>query len=294
LVALSLVVGGVSALADEQDGAAVTEADLQAVLREANALYQQARQQRTAARDGSAAEGNAGQRDPKTPAWRGQFEAAAAKYRWVLQQGAASAALYHNLANAELQAGQPARAVAHYRWALHFDPGHPNAAANLWAAETALADSVVQGTPSGPAGWLSAARSAGDRLWYRLGPMPVMATAATASILFWALVLIRVGGLRYHATRWAIVPGIVWLLSGLVALCGVWPTSDEPRAIVVAEPVALRSGADAQFPVEDTGQLTPGQQLVVLAERGGWRRVRSPAGHIGWLPATSIEYLPPQ
>lgn len=120
----------------------------------------------------------------------------------------------------------------------------------------------------------------------RLGPTDVWTVAILSSLA------VGVGGTIWLFTRrrtMLVVAGAGmagWIILVVVALLAT--NGNEPFAIVAVERIPLRTGNAVSYEVQSPDALPVGTELTVLGRRGGWVRVRTPAGQTGWLPDSAV------
>lgn len=120
--------------------------------------------------------------------------------------------------------------------------------------------------------------------------------------VFFGLIVFNIAGGVWLA-RWRLTRSWTTLVIGAVCVLGSWASAwgwhetneraaghwAEPTA-VVAEPVMLRTGNNAEYPARFSQPIPAGVEVTPLGERGGWLRVRLPGGQVGWLPKDVVFY----
>ncbi|MCA9133046.1 MAG: BatD family protein [Planctomycetales bacterium] len=226
------------------------------------------------------------------------FGRAAAKYRLLVDSGIHNAPLYINLGNAYLQGDELGRAIASYERALQFSPHNRQATNNLQFAE-----SLVSGefSPSATAastaevGWPSV-QTIMHRLWRAnaavrnvVGHSMVQWTLVLSSVLFWGLLVARTCGIPFPLWRLATVPMILLVCASASAVL----TSSDPTlrcdGVLVADQVQLYAADGTQFAEVASVETAQGQRVAILASRGNWTQIRTPAGHVGWIPGDEVQ-----
>ena len=188
-----------------------------------------------------------------------------------------TAAIYTDLGNAALGAGDVGAAVLAYRRALALDGADGRARRNLAWVRSRL-----------PAELRPPSSSATETLfffhasWARARRLLVGAFAFAVMIL----VLVPWGGVRRRAlTPVAIGGGLVW------AAMTVSLVLEDRRAAdaVVMQAMVLRTADSAVAPAARATPLPAGTELAVSERRGEWVRVRGTGALTGWLPAGAVE-----
>ncbi|WP_162006710.1 BatD family protein [Roseimaritima sediminicola] len=251
----------------------------QTILDEATAAYQRGQQTREA-----------------SPAEAQQaFETAARKYQLLVDSGLQNAPLYGNLGNAYLQSGQLGRAIASYHRALRFAPDDRSLLERLRHAESRVnagPDTSGQ-ADSGAWSWnsLAATSRTFNRTvlsWIGIGTM--VTVLATASFLFWGLMIWRALNSQVPIWPWAFAPAIVLAASLLSLSLLASDLERSARGVFVVDAATLHSGDGESFQAVQTVPRADGRPLRILGQRGDWQHVRLPGGTEGWVPAANIEH----
>ncbi len=217
----------------------------------------------------------AGQKLQEASTPQDSLEAASA-YEALLDSGLESGAVYYNLGNAYLQAGQKGRAIAAYQQATRYRPRDPYLAANLANARGDLA------------------RIADERSWSRRMlfwqdwvslPDKLRITAILATIAFalglvallrdaWRKPLRRAAGVALGGT----------LLSGLSLAVEVSDTKFTQHGVIVEDGTVARKGNAETYEAAFTEALDEGVEFTVLERRGDWVHLRLGRDLDGWIP----------
>ena len=224
------------------------------------------------------AEGTARRDDPDGA--RTHFDAAAAGFDELRRRGASNPALYLDLGNARLLAGELPRAVLAYRRGLRLEPADAGLRAALGRARDVVSypdDGSLGRQPADPHGRWSAA----------VAPGPALGVAVLLYLAGWAAL-----------TRWYAVRRGRWLASGLLALaaaagCAV-PVAEAaraaraddeyPLAVVAEDGVLLRKGDGLSYPPRYPTPVNRGVEARLLHARGDWLQVELAGGEVGWVP----------
>lgn len=212
----------------------------------------------------------------------GDFRGAAAAYEGARETGWTSPALELGLGNAYFKSGQLGRAVLHFERAHRLAPRDPDVQHNLLLARERV--ETVAESPPPPADaavrWLS---------------IHVGANSLAVGLFALYLAVLGLVGFRLWTReprpwlRRALVVLVPLLLFTTVAAVGTARYEAQPRAVVVAEAVALRTAPSATAVAAETAP--EGAVLPVTAERGAWRGVRLPDGTTGWAEASALEEI---
>ena len=214
----------------------------------------------------------------------GKFREAAAAYELVADEKKGGAAVFYNLANAQLRSGNKGKARLWYERALRIAPRDPDILWNLLVLKNALVDRIEP--PPGPLELGSISRSAVARF-----SIDEAAEALSALLFFWVAVsfltwkfpAFRNGG--RSAQRAVFI--LIALTSGLFAL--KWTRSKDPQVVVLSKEVTARYGPT----VKETKAFTLHEGTVarVTDETKDWIYVRLEDGHEGWLQKNSCETI---
>jgi hypothetical protein len=211
---------------------------------------------------------------------REAYRSASRDFEALLQRGHVSPALYHNLGNARLLAGELPEAIIAYRRGVRFAPADPDLAIDLQLARAQV------NRPGGARfwrGWLSAVEAWLENPWSWV----VIALLHGGAWMCWAI------GRRFQF-RW--IGRLSIALFGLVLLCAaLWIWSDcrarrlyDPCAVVNRGGVFLRKGNGLAYDQRLPAPLRPGLETRCLFEREGWLQVEMPTGEIGWVPTHAV------
>ncbi|UCF81275.1 MAG: SH3 domain-containing protein [Acidobacteriota bacterium] len=226
-------------------------ATAQAVLEEANALYEE-----------------------------GNFSEAAARYARLLEAGYASAPLYYNLGCAEYKAGNPGRAAWAFEQTLLRAPRDREARENLFLLREQTADRVPEE---------SAVEIFLGYLYRLLPPSAALpALIALVWVLSTAGTLYYVS--RRETLLYTLLAGgaaavvlAAWLGAGLAYAELI------DRGVVLEAVASVKSGPRESHPtVFELHAATP---VRITGRRGEWLIIRLADGREGWLPAASVGIL---
>ncbi len=238
--------GGISPARGE-----IGRAEVPAIFREGNALYE-----------------------------REDYSGAAARYRKIVEGGWESAPVYYNLGNAYFKQNRLGEAILNYRRAQNLAPRDPEVNKNLEYAREAVRDDITE-LPTGI--WSRAGRTLAG--WLSLEEWIGITSAIYFLTFFWLLAVIVFRPLRKFspAILKTLLPALV--VSAALAFLA-YSHYRVPRGIILAEAVAIRYG-----PLETDAaafNLHMGTEVRVVRERNGWYQIALPDGTSGWLPSDSL------
>jgi tetratricopeptide (TPR) repeat protein len=271
---LALSAGSACAATESTTPAMLTSAQQQSLLTEANERYQLALD--NIADDSAEA--------------KQAFADAAEKYQLLVDAGVQNSRLYVNAANAYLESGDTARAIANYRRSLRLDPTNRDARANLAYAESLLPTPTAGDSAQAERSLADYASIANDWLNRYVSPRAILATAIVAWFAFWAAIAARLLAFRI---AWKSLVTVTLAVAALAATSYTLSCQSlrEPAAIIISPTVALRTGDGENFASLSGSDLHAGQSVEHLKHRGGWTLVRTAAGQSGWLPDAAVEIL---
>jgi tetratricopeptide (TPR) repeat protein len=211
----------------------------------------------------------------------GRFVEAVAIYDSILEDGRESPALYLNLGNALLRAGELGEAIVAYRRGLKLSPRDRDLRANLRYAESFSVDVVPDDSSSMFLEWLAG-------LVRRVSAAEALHVAAA---LYWlAVAVFLLGRLRPRWRRasgvamWVLLP-VLGLTAGLAAerAYAVWGRSE---AIVLVEAIPVRTGPAEDYSVRFN--LHEGTAVVIRRSADEWLEVELTDELSGWVPAGTL------
>jgi tetratricopeptide (TPR) repeat protein len=211
---------------------------------------------------------------------RRAFAEAAERYADLHRRGAVSAALFLDEGDADLLAGDLARAILAYRRGLRLAPNNRMLRRNLEYARGLVAypESSSMGRP--PVAVLPP--------WLPHVPSEVVLTLA---LLVYGLGCVLL-------TRWWMLRRGRLLAAGVLALAAVLPfgavlawrahvrqgKARHPLVVIADDGVLLRRGNGLSYPPRYEAPVNRGVEARLLFERGGWLKVELSGGESGWVP----------
>jgi tetratricopeptide (TPR) repeat protein len=213
----------------------------------------------------------------------GDWAAAAAEYRNVLDYRVTDARVYYNLANAEFRMGRLGPSILHYEKARRLDPADTEIQSNLRFVQGFRFDRVeVEETFAlvDALHALQARLSVDGQAWVLLALLWI-----AGALMAWGLSRPGKFGPLY---AWPLVA-----LSTLIVLSGLswWDTYErfERRelAVVMAPAAEIVAGPGPSNPSLLT--VHEGLTVVVLDDRGDWIQVALPNGINGWIATRAID-----
>jgi tetratricopeptide (TPR) repeat protein len=211
----------------------------------------------------------------------GKYTQAAAAYEKITRAGTVSPALYFNLGNACLKAGQIGRAVCAYRQAETLAPRDPDIRANLQIARNQAGDN----NPALP----------GNRWTRWIGRLTLNEWTVATSVAVALFLLAQTAREIWPALKKS-GAGLTALLGfaclGLAVCLGVAVDQRliEKSLVVITSEAVVRRGplpeSQSVFTVHD------GAELLILGSDGDWLQVSDAAKHIGWLAQKEAVILP--
>ncbi len=237
----------------------------QTILQEANTLYKKG----TAHADDQALSKEA-------------YQAAAAKYQTLVDDGVHTWQMYFNLGNAYLQSGSLGRAIVNYERAaamtndkaVHANLAH---AKSLVKAEAPVVEAAT--------GW--------DAVVQKLDAVPssqLLMIAAASWVCFWFVMCLRIPQWqRLIKTTGIIAAGL--FVSATILMAGRDRDPQLPAGVVTVDQVQLREGNGTAFGTKSAAPLAEGVEVQVVEQRGDWFNVRLPDGTTGWLTDSQMDVI---
>jgi tetratricopeptide (TPR) repeat protein len=215
---------------------------------------------------------------------RPHFQQAAGYFDELRRRGVRNAALYRNLGNAYLLAGDLPRAILSYRRGLQLAPNDLELRDSLAAAR----ERVVYPASGG----MGRPRTDARLPWlpYPRGEWLVIAAAgcyllACVCLTRWRMV--RRGRLLTVALM-ALLLAVA--LSAWVAVRAAEEHDREshPLVVIARDGAVLRRGNGVVFPPRYETPINRGVEGRMLFERGGWVQIELSGGEVGWVPRESV------
>lgn len=211
----------------------------------------------------------------------GDYDAAATRFRALVDAGNVSPALLYDLANADAKAGRVGAAVLGYERALALAPGDPDIHANLRQTRSAANLVAPEATQ-----WQQVAAG-----------MTVDGWTWVALLALWTACGLGIA----HALRADEEgrPGRAWfgalaLSLAVAAACGALAATrlgQLQRAVALGPAPALRVAPFDESTI--SAELVAGQLVDVERAHEAFRLVRTTDGQAGWVPASEVgEILP--
>jgi len=212
----------------------------------------------------------------KTPA---EYRQAATLWESLLRDGYQNGAVYYNIGNAYMKAGEFGRAISSYRKARFYRPRDPYLEANLNQA-LALAPGRL---PELPVPWWKHVL-----FWSGWLSYPEKFLAAVA--VFGAACVLSVAGLLLQKSRayWmcgALVTGALFL--SVDAALAYLDVTQSRRAVVVTETVARKGMGEKYEPAFDQ-PLKDGAEFTVIGRSGQWVLGHFEGIGDGWLRQETV------
>ena len=205
---------------------------------------------------------------------QGDFEAAAAGYRKLLEHGAGGADVHYNLGTTALEMGSLGEAVLHLELARRDGGEDPDVVGNLALARSRQLDALVG--DGQPAPFL-------ERLAHAT-PVPDI---GVSFLILWVLGFLLLCARRFSPLRLrtalmvgAVVSLVVAVPLGLLTANRSWVDANVQDAVVMAKVTQVR-----EFPSEKGAvafEIHEGLEVRMLAREGGYVRIRLANGREGW------------
>jgi hypothetical protein len=210
----------------------------------------------------------------------GDFAAAIAGYRALIDGGHEHPLLHYDLGNAYLRHGDLGRAIASYRRASAGAPRDQDVSANLAFARKSARDAVAP--PGPPVVWRTVFA------WHYVLPRAELWTAVVVlNALLWTVLALRLWW-RSEALTWAAAVTGVLLSVGIGSLV-MHELSPTRVAVVLPREIDARAANQSDSVVRF--KLHAGSEVLVRDENGGWLRIVLPSGEQGWIEAKQADVV---
>jgi tetratricopeptide (TPR) repeat protein len=210
----------------------------------------------------------------------GDFAAAIAGYRALIDAGHDHPLLHYDLGNAYLRHGDLGRAIAAYRRAAAGAPRDQDVRANLAFARKSARDAVAP--PEPPVVWRTV-----FALHYALSRAELWIAVIVLNALLWMLLALRLWRRSEMLTWAAVVTGV--LLAAAVTSLSLRALSPRQVAVVLPREIDARAANESDSVVRF--KLHAGSEVLVRGESDGWLRIALPDGEQGWIEAAQAEVV---
>jgi tetratricopeptide (TPR) repeat protein len=217
---------------------------------------------------------------------RGNYAAAAERYRLVLHDGYESAALYYNLGNSYFKMGKTGYAILNYERAKKLDPTDADISHNLRFANSFLQDKIEPVPQLFIFRWFESARG----IFSASGWFIILALLlfACATIFIWFLVTESIA-LR----RKLFISGMP-VLFALIIAAGLFSgriISDgaENKAVLVSPVINVKYAPERS--AKDAFILHEGLKVSIDEKVDTWYRIRLDDGKTGWVTESELEII---
>lgn len=182
-----------------------------------------------------------------------------------------SGKVLYNLGNAHYRSTDPARAVAYYRSAARFRPRDGNLAHSLAIARGRLDNPPPPADP--PRMW-QAFLTSGE-----LGVLGLLLLGAGSVVGVWQ---------RRREQPWwgAAIAWVVGAVVVLTAVLGLAAADQQPVAVVVDAEAVVRESARPD--ARQAFVLPPGSEVRIERALGGFYRIETGDGRLGWVPTGAV------
>ncbi len=215
---------------------------------------------------------------------RGDYEAAAAMYRAVINQGIDDARVWYNLGNAEFKSGKMGKAIKAYLRAQRLAPRDPDIEANLQFVRLYATDKIESNGALFIAGWAD---------WFA-DHFTFGEWITVSTLLFLVLVILAALKIWYHrhgraGWYWLGVGVFLWLIVLGGAARRYHDEFIRERGVVIVEETPVRGGPGSDYTLQFTGH--DGLVFTVDRREENWLLVSFENGVKGWLNADAVERI---
>jgi tetratricopeptide (TPR) repeat protein len=217
---------------------------------------------------------------------KGNYKEAISLYEAIIRSGFVSAELYYNLGNAYYKTSEIPAAILNYERALKIKPGDADAEFNLKIANSQTIDKIEPLPEVFYKRWLNKWLMS-DSPESRFNHGIILLWICLALFACWLFVPVP------WIKRVAFLLTLVSLTGSLMFyLVGSWQQKqlkDESYAIIFEPNVYVKSSPDEKS--ANLFMLHGGTKVKMVDELSGWKRIRLPNGHEGWIPETALEKI---
>ena len=237
----------------------------QTILREANTLYKQGVD-------------NSADRALSQEA----YEAAAAKYQTLVDDGVNNWKMYFNLGNAYLQSNHLGPAIVNYERAAALTSNN-TVHANLQHAKSLV---KMEKPVAEPQTTLEMAQQRLDAISLQ----SLLSIAVISWALFWVAMSVgRPNWQRRAKTVGVLAAGV--FLAATIIMAARDPYSQHPSGIITSDQVVLREGNGTAFNTKSGMPLPEGVEVQILEQRGEWYNIQLENGQTGWLSDADVDVI---
>lgn len=217
---------------------------------------------------------------------KGKYKEAVQQYEVIIQSGYVSPELFYNLGNAYYKTSNLPAAILNYERSLKLRPGDADTEFNLKLANSQTIDKI-EPLPE-----------AFYKKWFNKWLMNISPEKRFdwVIILLWICVVLIAGWL-FIPVRWIkqIAFSLALLsLAGSIAVYAIasWQQSrihSDHYAIIFQSNVYVKSSPDEKS--ANLFMLHGGTKVKMIDELSGWKRIRLPNGHEGWIQDNALEKI---
>lgn len=217
---------------------------------------------------------------------KGNYEEAITEYETILKSGYVSSELYYNLGNAYYKTSNIPAAILNYERSLKLHPGDADAEFNLKIANSQTIDKI-EPLPE---------------VFYKMRLNKWLMSSTPEDRLQWVVILLWI---CFALTAvWLFIPVrrikqlsftlALLAFTGSIAAYSLasWQQQqidDEHYAIIFQPNVYVKSSPDDKS--ANLFMLHGGTKVKMLDELSGWKRIKLPNGHEGWIPENTLEKI---
>lgn len=216
----------------------------------------------------------------------GDYAAAEAAYRTILEQGLVSMKLWYNLANACFKQERLGEAILCYNRALRLAPGNDDVRYNLEVAEARTKDTIERLPEFFVKGWIrSLRRTMGCTAWslVSLAALAVLLAGVLLFLLAQRLTLRKAG---FYGTLAAL---LIFVVTTLFAVAERREMAANDEAVIMVSSTAVKSSPDRSS--TDLFVLHEGTKVRIDEQIDDWCEIRIADGKKGWIERRKIEII---
>lgn len=212
-----------------------------------------------------------------------EYEKAIEEYHKIIDEGLESGPLYYNLGNAYFKTGKTGYAILYYKKALRLMPADSDLKSNLSYAQSLTEDSSLQPQAVNKFAWL---------VKIPFKEFTLNGVARILVILYIIIIGLFMGGIISPVfKRRATFIFYPILILFFLALAGFSVRYYDEE--ILTHGIVTAKEAECKYePIDKSTtyfKLKEGQEVLVLKDRSGWRRIKRLDGKLAWVKSDAVE-----
>lgn len=214
----------------------------------------------------------------------GDYKKALELYTRLEKEAGISASLYYNIGNSYFKENNLAKSILYYNKALKIDPTNSDIQHNLLVANALTTNKIKEVPKFFLVRWIETVRNLlSSNGWAQIS----IVTFAIFLSMAVAFLLSRKASRRKHSFTIGLIAFIVTILTSIAAASQEQAQTDNTKAIVMNNAVAVKSSPDDAG--KDIFVLNEGVKVTISESIGKWSKITIASGDSGWLESKNIE-----